>query len=226
MVLYHTSNNSDKFAAVFLKMNHMSKNKIFVISAPSGAGKSTLVNALCKLDNTLQLSISHTTREKRTGEEHGKNYFFVSSAEFAAMIKDNQFLEYATIYGNYYGTNIQAIKNLLLNQNKDIILELDWQGARHIKQIFNHAVLIFILPPSLETLEKRLRLRNTDSDETIINRINNAQQEISHVLEFDYVIINDNFDIALHELRCIISAQRNQLKDMLSTINTKFLLKE
>lgn len=199
----------------------MNRGKIYVIAAPSGAGKSTLVNALCKADQHVQLSVSHTTRGIRPGEQHGINYFFVSTAEFKAMIENNEFLEFAHVYDNYYGTNINTIKEFLAT-GKDIILEIDWQGARQIRKLFNEATLIFILPPSLATLEERLKKRNTDSEEVIKKRLDVALDDISHAAEFDYLIINDSFDIALQDLCSIIRAPRNKTTMLLETVKTQF----
>lgn len=199
----------------------MNRGKIYVIAAPSGAGKSTLVNALCKLDNNVQLSISHTTRGIRPGEEHGVNYFFTSVSDFKNMIEKNEFLEYAEVYGNLYGTNITTIKDFLAT-GKDILLEIDWQGAKQIRKLFNDAVLIFIAPPSLEILEKRLRDRKTDSQEVIEKRLSSAREDMSHAAEFDYIIINDDFDTALQDLCSIIRAGRNKTARKLEIIKQKF----
>ncbi len=199
----------------------MNRGKIYVIAAPSGAGKSTLVNALCKLDNNVQLSISHTTRGIRPGEEHGVNYFFTSVSDFKNMIEKNEFLEYAEVYGNLYGTNITTIKDFLAT-GKDILLEIDWQGARQIRKLFNDAVLIFIAPPSLEILEKRLRDRKTDSQEVIEKRLSLAREDMAHAAEFDYIIINDDFDTALQDLCSIIRAGRNKTARKLEIIKQKF----
>ncbi len=199
----------------------MNRGKIYVIAAPSGAGKSTLVNALCNVDPQVQLSVSHTTRPIRDGEKNGINYFFVTNDEFQTMIGNNEFLEYACVYGNYYGTNINTIKDFLAT-GKDIILEIDWQGARQIRKLFNEAVLIFILPPSLATLEQRLRNRNTDSLEVIQKRLDLALDDISHASEFDYLIVNDSFDVALQDLCSIIRAPRNKTKSMLEVIKNQF----
>ncbi len=201
----------------------MSRGKIYVIAAPSGAGKSTLVNALCKLDDGVQLSVSHTTRGIRPGEKNGVNYFFVSTIEFQKMVENNDFLEYAEVYGNFYGTNINTIKEFLAT-GKDIILEIDWQGARQIRKLFNDAVLIFIAPPSLEILEQRLRDRKTDSLEVIEKRLSMAMEDISHVAEFDYIIINDDFNTALQDLCSIIRAARNKTARKLEVIKQKFNL--
>ncbi len=199
----------------------MNRGKIYVIAAPSGAGKSTLVNALCKLDSQIQLSISHTTRAIRPGEADGVNYFFVTLDAFKAMIEANEFLEYAQVYDNYYGTNINTIKNFLAT-GKDIILEIDWQGAQQIRKMFNDAVLIFILPPSLEVLAQRLSARNTDSQEVIEKRLGLAMSDIGHAPEFDYLIVNDNFETALQDLCSIIRAPRNKTTRMLEQIKTQF----
>lgn len=199
----------------------MNRGKIYVIAAPSGAGKSTLVNALCRLDNNVQLSISHTTRGIRPGEEHGVNYFFTSVSDFKNMIEKNEFLEYAEVYGNLYGTNITTIKDFLAT-GKDILLEIDWQGARQIRKLFNDAVLIFIAPPSLEVLEKRLRDRKTDSQEVIEKRLSLAREDMAHAAEFDYIIINDDFDTALQDLCSIIRAGRNKTARKLEIIKQKF----
>ncbi|TXI93739.1 MAG: guanylate kinase [Neisseriales bacterium] len=201
----------------------MSRGKIYVIAAPSGAGKSTLVNALCKLDDGVQLSVSHTTRGIRPGEKNGVNYFFVSTIEFQKMVENNDFLEYAEVYGNFYGTNINTIKEFLAT-GKDIILEIDWQGARQIRKLFNDAVLIFIAPPSLEILEQRLRDRKTDSLEVIEKRLSMAMEDVSHVAEFDYIVINDDFNTALQDLCSIIRAARNKTARKLEVIKQKFNL--
>lgn len=199
----------------------MNQGKIYVISAPSGTGKSTLVNELCKLDPKIQLSISHTTRLIRPGEVDGVNYFFTTTSDFENMIADNEFLEYAKVYDNYYGTNIKTIKNFLAT-GRDIILEIDWQGAGQVKKLFAEATLIFILPPSLETLAERLHKRNTDSNEVIKKRLDLALEEISHAPEFDYMVVNDDFDDALLDLRSIIRAPRNKTAQMIKQIKQRF----
>ena len=201
----------------------MNRGKIYVIAAPSGAGKSTLVNALLQQDEQVQLSISHTTRAIRPGEQDGVNYFFVTPPQFEAMVENNEFLEYAKVYDNYYGTNINTIKQFLAT-GKDILLEIDWQGARQIHQLFQDSILIFIVPPSLATLEQRLRARNTDSNEIIEKRLALAVDDISHAPEFDYIIINDNFDAALRDLCSIIRAGRNQTPRMLESVKQQFNL--
>jgi len=196
----------------------MPHGDIFVIAAPSGAGKSSLVKALCEQDNTLQLSISHTSRPIRPSEVNGIDYFFVSVEQFEEMLSRHEFIEHAKVYGNYYGTNINTIQQFMKN-GKDIILEIDWQGARQIKKLFPNAILIFILPPSIEELTKRLIARNTDSQEVIKSRIQVAQEDISHANEFTYVIINDKFDVALQDLCSIIRTRRLLSQKVLSNIN-------
>ena len=199
----------------------MNRGRIYVIAAPSGAGKSTLVNALCALDPQVQLSVSHTTRGIRPGETDGVNYFFVSVDDFKTMIGNNDFLEYAQVYENYYGTNINTIRQFLAT-GKDIILEIDWQGAQQIRKLFHDAVLIFILPPSLPVLAERLKNRNTDSANVIEKRLSVAMDDISHAPEFDYLIINDSLDVALQDLCSIIRAPRNKTAKMLDNIKKQF----
>lgn len=199
----------------------MNRGNIYVIAAPSGAGKSTLVNALCALDPQVQLSVSHTTRGIRPGETDGVNYFFVSVDDFKTMIGNNDFLEYAQVYENYYGTNINTIRQFLAT-GKDIILEIDWQGAQQIRKLFHDAVLIFILPPSLPVLAERLKNRNTDSANVIEKRLSVAMDDISHAPEFDYLIINDSLDVALQDLCSIIRAPRNKTAKMLDNIKKQF----
>ena len=158
-----------------------------MISAPSGAGKSSLINTLLKLDNNLQLSISHTTRPMRPNESNGVQYHFVTETEFNTMLQHGQFVEHAKIYNYYYGTHIKTIQSLVENGNKDILLEIDYQGALQIKNLFPGAVLIFIMPPDLETLHARLKSRNTDSLESIQIRLNSAATEISYNKYFQYI---------------------------------------
>ncbi|NWG87358.1 MAG: guanylate kinase [Hydrogenophilaceae bacterium] len=178
------------------------QGNLFIISAPSGAGKSSLVKAMLEADPQLRLSISYTTRAPRPGEENGREYHFVSREAFQAMLERNEFLESAEVYGNWYGTSQVWIENEM-QAGRDIILEIDWQGARQVRKLFAGAVSIFILPPSIEELRRRLTGRNQDSEEIIARRVAAAQEDISHALEFDYLVVNDRFDDALQDLLAI-----------------------
>lgn len=188
----------------------MSRGNIYVVTAPSGAGKTTLVRALLAADERIQLSVSFTTRQPRTGEVNGKDYCFVSRAEFERMIADASLLEHADVFGNYYGTSQEWIESMLV-QGQDILLEIDWQGAQQVRRLLPEAIGIFILPPSLMVLEERLRGRGKDSEEVIVRRLSAAKEEISHVDEFDYIIINDQFDAALRDMLAIVRAERLKL---------------
>lgn len=187
---------------------------LFIVSAPSGTGKTSLIKELIKdLDNIIT-STSHTTREPRDGEIDGKDYFFVSKKKFTNLIKDNYFLEYATVFDNSYGTSKIFIKENL-NKNLDIIIDIDWQGARQVKANYPEAISIFILPPSKKDLEYRLKSRNKDDDEVIIKRMKKATTEMSHFNEYDFIIINDSFDAAVQDFKSIIVANRLSLKQQL-----------
>jgi len=185
----------------------MNKGNIFVVTAPSGAGKTSLVRALLEADQQVQLSISYTTRAPRPGEVNGKDYHFVDEQTFLEMLTRGDFLESAEVYGNRYGTSQPWIEGVV-GSGADILLEIDWQGAAQVRRIFPEAVGIFILPPSLEVLTERLKGRGTDSDEVIARRLAAARDDIGHVEEFEYVIINDDFNTALQELQAVIRAQR------------------
>jgi guanylate kinase len=176
---------------------------LFIISAPSGAGKTSLVSALLKQNRQISLSISYTTRAPRPGETNGKDYHFISREMFLEMAKDGDFLESAEVYGNFYGTSHPWIKKELA-AGHDILLEIDWQGASQVRILMPQAISIFILPPSLSALETRLKGRGQDSDEVIARRLQAAQEDISHVAEFDYVIINDKLDEALRQLDAVV----------------------
>lgn len=193
----------------------MDNGNIFVISAPSGTGKSSLVQKLCTLDLNLKSSISHTTRSIRNVEQDGVHYFFIDAMKFKQMIAQNQFIEYAEVFGNLYGTSITMIKNII--SKKNIILEIDYQGAYQIKKIFPASILIFILPPKLSILEQRLNKRNTDDPVIIRQRLAKAQNEITQAINFDYLIINDDFNLALRNLYSIIQSTilKNQDKSLL-----------
>ena len=180
---------------------------IFVVAAPSGAGKSSLVKALLELDSHVQPSVSHTTRPPRGQEKHGREYYFVSPHEFDDMIAANAFVEWANVHGNLYGTSKQAIEERVA-RGDDVILEIDFQGALQIKEIFANAISIFILPPSWEELRSRLERRAEDSAEVIDLRLKNAAIEVAQVEKFNFVIINELFDRALFDLKAIIHSQR------------------
>jgi len=180
---------------------------LYVVAAPSGAGKSSLVKALMELDSQVQPSVSHTTRAPRGQEKHGREYFFISAAEFDAMIQADAFVEWANVHNHRYGTSKKAIEERM-SQGADVILEIDFQGALQIKKIFSNAVTIFILPPSWEELRSRLERRGEDTAAVIEVRLQNAAQEMAHVDQFDFVIINESFDRAVFDLKSIVHAQR------------------
>ncbi len=187
--------------------NGMNTGLLFTVSAPSGAGKTSLVKALVQRNPSVRISISHTTRAKRPGEVDARDYYFVSKDEFMKRVNAGGFLEHAEVYGNYYGTSQQAV-NDLLKQGHDVILEIDWQGAAQVRRLRPEAVSIFILPPSREVLEQRLRGRGQDSEEVIARRLAVAREELSHYGESDYLIINEDFDHALAELETVVRGQR------------------
>lgn len=182
---------------------------LFIVSAPSGAGKTTLVRLLLEKDPGIRVSISSTTRPPRTGENDGREYHFVDVQYFLEMVSRGDFLEWAEVHGNYYGTSRHWIE-AEMSAGRDVLLEIDWQGAQQVRKAFPAAIGIFILPPSLEELKSRLSGRGTDSAETIARRIAAARDEMRHVDEFDYVIINDDLQQALGNLRSIVSATRLQ----------------
>ncbi|MEO8856451.1 MAG: guanylate kinase [Burkholderiaceae bacterium] len=180
---------------------------LFVVAAPSGAGKSSLVKALLELDSVVQLSVSHTTRPPRGQEKDGREYWFISPAEFDTMVRDDGFVEWAEVHGFRYGTSREALAQRML-AGSDVVLEIDFQGALAIKRVFANAVSIFILPPSWEELRARLERRGEDSAQTIELRLRNAAREVAQVGKFDFVIINESFDRALFDLKAIVHAQR------------------
>jgi guanylate kinase len=180
---------------------------LFVVAAPSGAGKSSLVNALMEVDSRLSHSVSHTTRSPRGQEVHGREYYFVSNEQFDQMVEQDMFLEWAAVHGNRYGTSRHAIEERIA-QGSDIILEIDYQGALQVKKIFSNAVLIFILPPSWEELRSRLQRRGEDKPEVIEQRLVNAGHEVAQAKAFDYLIINERFELALFDLKSVVHAQR------------------
>ena len=180
---------------------------LFVVAAPSGAGKSSLVKSLLELDSHLVVSISHTTRPPRGQEQNGREYIFVDQATFRRMVEVGDFFEWAEVHGNLYGTSRAAIEDRVSN-GQDVVLEIDWQGALQIKQIFPNAILIFILPPSWEELAQRLNRRGEDSPDVIEQRMVNARIEVNQARHFDFVIINALFETALFDLKAIVHAQR------------------
>lgn len=180
---------------------------LFIISAPSGAGKTSLVKALLESNLNLNLSISHTTRTPRSGEIDGRDYHFISIETFRQMICNNQFLESAEVYGNFYGTSRHWI-DAAIASGKDILLEIDCQGAKQIKRIFSESIGIFILPPSIDALAARLKTRAQDDPDIIQKRLAAAREEVSHIVEFDYIIVNNQFNDALNELICVVHAER------------------
>lgn len=196
---------------------------LFIIAAPSGAGKTSLVNALLEKIDQIKVSISHTTRPSRPGEQDGVNYFFVSHDEFQQMVEQDVFLEHAQVFGQRYGTSKQWVVEQL-QQGQDVILEIDWQGARQIRKQLPEAIGIFILPPSKQALQERLTTRAQDDAEVIAYRMAQANEEISHHDEYDYLVINDNFQQALIELETIIKATR--LRNQAQVSNNKSLIDE
>ena len=178
-------------------------SNLFIIAAPSGSGITSLVEALIKNANNLYVSVSHTTRPPRLDEINGINYYFVSINEFEEMIKNNAFVEHATVFDNHYGSSTKLIREKL-DEGIDVILEIDWQGARQVKENMPNSVSIFILPPSNEALLGRLKQRAQDDDETINKRMSDAQNQMQHFNEFDYLVINDDFNSALNDLNLII----------------------
>jgi len=183
------------------------ESTLFIVAAPSGAGKSTLVNALLEREPAISLSVSHTTRPPRAGEEYGRHYYFVERAEFEREIEEGVFLEHAEVHGNLYGTSRKTVSGLL-GQGKDVLLEIDWQGAQQVRKTKADCVSVFILPPSRHELERRLRGRGSDSAEVIERRLHNSREEIAHAHEFDYIIVNDRFEDALGDLQAIVRAVR------------------
>ncbi|VFS50244.1 guanylate kinase [Moellerella wisconsensis] len=191
----------------------MMQGTLYIVSAPSGAGKSSLIQALLKTQPLYdtQVAVSHTTRSMRPGEAHGEHYYFVDQAQFLNMIENDEFLEHACVFGNYYGTSRKVIDDVL-RSGVDIFLDIDWQGAQQIRDRMPSARSIFILPPSKDELYRRLRGRGQDSDDVIKKRMAQAVAEIEHFNEYDYVIVNDDFNTALADLQSIIRSERLRLE--------------
>ena len=183
------------------------RGTLFIVAAPSGAGKSSIVNACLARDRNICLSISFTSRAPRPGERHAEHYHFVGAAEFEAMIAAGDFFEYAQVHGDWKGTARQSVEPQLAS-GRDVLLEIDWQGAQQVKVQVPDAVSVFILPPSRAALEERMRKRGQDSEDTIARRMANAREEMSHHDEFDYVIVNEHFDTAVDEMCAIFLASR------------------
>jgi guanylate kinase len=190
-----------------MSIHHALAGSLFVVAAPSGAGKSTLVNALLAQEPGIKLSISTTTRAPRPGEEHGREYFFTTPADFVARADAGEFLEWAEVHGNYYGTSRLMVEQEM-KTGTDILLEIDWQGARQVRKQFPDAAGIFILPPSIAALEERLYKRGQDEPHVITKRLLAAGGEIAHAPEFEYAIINEEFNVALSEMSAIVRATR------------------
>lgn len=202
----------------------MQKGTLYVISAPSGAGKTSLVQALVDKGANIKVSVSHTTRAMRPGEINGVNYHFVSVDDFKEMIEKGEFIEHAEVFGNFYGTSEATVKSQLAS-GFDVILEIDWQGAQQVRRLFPAVCGIFILPPSREELHRRLNSRGKDSEAVIAGRMAQAVNEMSHYSEYDYILVNDVFDLALANLESIfisnrmkIAVQQEQLSSLLETL--------
>jgi guanylate kinase len=183
------------------------RGTLYIVAAPSGAGKSSIVNAVLARDPNICLSISFTSRQARPGERHAEHYHFVSAAEFEAMVEAGDFFEHALVHGDWKGTARQSVEPQLAS-GKDVLLEIDWQGARQVRNKVPDSVSVFILPPSREALEQRMRVRAQDSEEVIRQRLDAAREEMSHYTEFDYVIVNEHFNTAVDEMCAIFTASR------------------
>lgn len=194
---------------------------LFIVAAPSGAGKSSLVNALLALEPGIKLSISTTTRQPRPGEVDGEHYHFTSAEDFVTRAERGEFLEWAEVHGNYYGTSRLTVEHEM-KHGTDILLEIDWQGARQVKKLFPDAAGIFILPPSIEALEERLHKRGTDEPHIITRRLLAAGGEMAHAPEFEYAIINEEFNVALAELQAIVKATRCRFAQQAARNTTLF----
>ena len=190
-----------------MNKNDHPTGQLYVISAPSGAGKTSLVKALLESTPNLEVSVSHTTRGIRPGETDGINYHFVDESQFESIRDANGFFEWAQVFGNFYGTSSQAVQEKLAD-GIDVILEIDWQGARQVKALVNTAISIFVLPPSTAALRRRLTDRGQDNDEIIEGRMQAARDEIAHYSEADFIVLNDDFETALHDLQSIVRAHR------------------
>lgn len=201
----------------------MEKGDLFVVSAPSGAGKTTLCRKLLTSLTKIAFSVSHTTRPPRPGEEQGKDYYFISMKEFQEMLSRGEFLESNLVHENYYGTSKQEVL-YRLKRGEDVVLDIDVQGAIQIKALFSDAVMIFILPPSWEALVERLLKRGSEVPEDLKIRLKNAKEEINHLHEYDYIVVNDNLEKALEELKSIVIARRSKASRVISSGKTSKIL--
>ena len=196
---------------------------LFIVSAPSGAGKTSLLKALVESTDRVCVSVSHTTRAPRPGETDGQHYHFVDTATFERMVAAGEFVEHARVFDNHYGTSAAAVMNELV-AGRDVVLEIDWQGARQVRERFRDAVSVFILPPSVEELRRRLSARGQDAEEIVERRMRDALSELSHFDEYDYLVVNDRFETALEDLRALMRAQRLRRSVMTSWVAERFTL--
>ncbi|HHB11796.1 MAG TPA: guanylate kinase [Chromatiales bacterium] len=192
-------------------MGQAAPGTLFIVSAPSGAGKTSLIRALMERDPWIRFSVSHTTRPRRPGEVDGRDYHFVTRERFEQMVHEDAFLEYAEVFGNYYGTARSTVEALLA-EGFDVMLDIDWQGARQVRQRMPGAVSVFVLPPSRQALEARLRSRGQDPEEVVQARMRQAESEMSHYAEYDYLLVNDRFEDAVDDLGSIVHARRLRLE--------------
>jgi guanylate kinase len=197
--------------------------KLFIISAPSGAGKTSLARALIANTRNTRMSISHTTRQQRAGEVDGEDYYFVDQTTFLEMVEQGVFLEFAEVYGNYYGTSRVAVEQMLA-AGDNVLLDIDWQGARKVREQMPSAVCISVLPPSISELERRLRSRGSDSEDVIRSRMQQAMDEMTHCREADFVILNDDFNQALDDLTLILRGESGNIRPL--TVNLDQLLNQ
>ncbi|MBY0345254.1 MAG: guanylate kinase [Neisseriaceae bacterium] len=198
------------------------QGSVFIIVAPSGTGKTSLVGELLKQNKNIQLSISHTTRTPRAGEQNGQHYHFIDAAQFEKKISAADFLEYANVYGHYYGTSKSTV-HAILNKGSDVLLEIDWQGFELVKAQCPDAVSIFIAPPSLSELKRRLESRGTDSVEVIAKRMSQAQMELDKMGQYDYIVVNEDFSVASQQLLLLTQAANLRTVIQLETIRKQFL---
>lgn len=201
--------------------NEKYTGRLFIVAAPSGGGKTSLVNRLIQTMSSIELSVSHTTRPARPKEKEGRDYFFVEKNTFESMIGHHAFIEHAKVFENYYGTSKKQIEERLSN-GIDVVLDIDWQGAQQIRQTYPNAISIFLLPPSLEALRERLNNRQQDNQDVIEKRMRQAQAELEHFEEFDYLIVNEEFEVALSQLKSIVTAER--LKKDIQVVRQRKLL--